>query len=78
VVSNWMMSRLANACQGEDGAEGFHTHYGRKSFHGIDAKTLVVVSSNDSTLILLKNAIRELLIKYPTEFEGLRAVHVRH
>jgi len=54
------------------------THYGRKQFPVIDTMTLVVASSDESTLILLKNAILELPMKYPAEFEGPHAVHARH
>ena len=69
---------VANRRQGEDGMEGFQMHYGRKLFPVIDTRTLVVASSNESTLILLKNAILERPMKYSAEFEGPHAVHTRH
>jgi len=68
----------ANGCQGEDGAEGFQTHYGRNRFLLIDTRALAVSPSNESTQVLLKDAILELLMKYPAEFEGPHAVHARH
>jgi len=69
---------VANGCQGEDGAGEFQTHCGRNRCPVIDTRTLVVASSNDSTLIPLKNAILDLPMKYPAEFEGPHAVHARH
>ena len=69
---------VANGCQGKEGAQGFQTHYGRKRFLVIDTRTFVVSSSNESTLILLKNAILELPMKYLAEFEGPHAVHAQH
>ena len=68
-------TKVANVCQGEDGAEGSQTHYGRNRFPVINTRTLVVVTSNDPTLSLLKDAIIELLMKCPTEFEGPHAIH---
>ena len=44
---------------------------GEKRFPLIDTRTLVVASGNESTLILFKNAILELLTKYPAEFDSL-------
>jgi len=38
----------------------------------------MVASSNESTVILLKNAILELPMKHLAEFEGPHAVHARH
>jgi len=70
--------KVANGCQGEDGAERFQTHYGRNRFLAIDTRTLVVASNIELILILLKNAIIELPMKYPAEFEGPHAVHARH
>jgi len=78
VMSNWVMLRVVNGCQGEDGAEGFQTHYGQKIFPVIDTRTLVVASSNESTLILPKNAIRKLLMKYPAKFEGCSCAALVH
>ena len=68
-------AKATNVCQGEDGAEGSQTHYGRNRFPIINTRELLVVTSNDSTLASLKDAIIELLMKCPAEFEGLHAIH---
>ena len=57
-------TKVANGSQGEDGAEGFQTHCRRNRFPVIDSRTLEVVLSNESTLVPLKDAILELLMKY--------------